>query len=246
MTNPIEREPHEPEIKVLSGPEILQQVSEEDLWRLMDTLTSHTHDAPKMIAQGVRSRAKEALMPLADIIGKSVPKAGDFVRRTAEVIYPHHTQKGEARWYLEKFKQDIAAGNTYILTVDGKVASTISVEEWRYKLKDGRSLYEFAKGVTLPEFEGHHYIDLVTAQAAASHMEKNPKAPFISVTKNPKVKRKCLASGFRELGIKEVNEMTNRLDRQRSEGSSDEDIAKRDAVWDREGYNAYLLDPEAS
>lgn len=230
----------ESNIEIISGSQILARLSQEQIRRFSDILSKHNFDAPPIPAQKIRMRAREALdATVGDHLGKHFKGALNH-------LHPAKTRNQESQETFEGFMKNIAEGNTFVLLVNGEPAATASLQEYRFQLKDGRKVYEVAKAVTLPEFEGKKLGGRIMKVAFDAIREKYPDAPVMLITKNEKMKRKYRKLGWKELDIRELNSTFNRLEQQRAQGITDDERAKRDAGWDYFGYRLFLFDPAIS
>lgn len=227
----------ESNIEIISGPQILERLSKEQIRRFSDILSQHNFDAPPIPAQKIRMRVRETLdTSIGSHLGKHFQTALDH-------LHPAKTRNQESQETFEELIKNIAEGNAFILLINGEPAATASLQKYRFKLKDGRELYEVAKAVTFPEFEGKKLGGRIMKVAFDAIREKYPDAPVMLITKNEKMKRKYRKLGWKELDIRELNATFNRLEQQRAQGMTDDERVKRDAGWDRYGYRLFLFDP---
>lgn len=230
----------ESNIEIISGPQILERLSKEQIRQFSDILSQHNFDTPPIPAQKIRMRARETIDAA---IGGHL---GEHFKAALNHLHPARTRNQESQETFDGFMQNIAEGNAFVLLVNGEPAATASLQKYRFQLKDGREVYEVAKAVTFPEFEGRKLGGRIMKVAFDSIREKYPDAPVMLITKNEKMKRKYRKLGWRELDIRGMNATFNRLEQQRAQGITDDERVKRDAGWDRYGYCLFLFDPAIS
>lgn len=168
---------------------------------------------------------------------------GKHLKKALDHLHPARTRNQESQETFEGLMKNIAEGNAFVLFVNGEPSATASLQKYRFQLKDGREVYEVAKAVTFPEFEGKKLGGRIMKVAFDTIREKYPDAPVMLITKNEKIKRKYRKLGWKELDIRGMNETFNRLEQQRAQGITDDERIRRDAGWDHYGYRLFLFDP---
>ena len=169
---------------------------------------------------------------------------GKFSARALRMIHPSPTRAQQTKGAGAVLKENIAAGNTFLVTVNGKPASMASIHKYLMKMQDGRDVYEVEKEVTLPRFEGHKLAKQVSRAAFEEIRQRYPDAPVMAITKNEKIKTKYRKLGWEELDIRQVTARFNRVEVARQHGYTDEQLRQFDEGWDREGYRLFLFDPK--
>lgn len=215
--------------QILKGTEILEHLSEDDLRAFMEALTDSTYDKPDLPMHEARMKIKNVLSQFP------------WAQNLAQKLHPW-TKKEQVDGALAKFKENIAAGNAFVQMRDGKPIRTLSLEQYRFKMKDGRQPMEIAKVVTMPEFRNQPFSRKLLKIVMEALREKGTNTPVMSISKNPTVQEMLKKRGFEELRLEQVNDRFNRIESLKAQGLSDEKIKRLEELWDQEGYRLYLLD----
>lgn len=195
----------------------------------MTHLRENTRTPPKMIGEHIRMKLRELFENTFGLENKNA----------LHKLYPYRTLKKGVDRGVKELKEDLSRGDVFLTLVNGEPASLGCIEKFHYDYKDGRPVYELAKGVTLPKFKWGKLNKKNTDMRFEEIRKRHPDSPIMFYTRSEALKKRYrLLSQWEEIGEHGVLEQFN-VGRE----VTPEEIAALKKECAETGYTAFLFDP---
>lgn len=225
--------PRKLEISDLDRPEMVA---------LVQNLIEHTATKGNIRAARIREKIKDGLATVRGRVGRVCPnlEGTEIWDKVMQRVYPAYTMKDLFEENMRSVRRMVEQGQVFGIEVDGKLVA-ISAYRKLGDNPDGREIYELTKASTLQAFRGRHFGDLINQEILREISTRSPEALITTVTANPGLKAKLMATGmvkeFSLLAPDHIAELT------RAKINDPDEVNRMEFEI---GSRIYLYDPKAA
>lgn len=179
--------PRKLEIADLDRPEMVS---------LVQNLIEHTATKGNIRAARIREKIKDGLATIHSKVNQVCPHLGKppIWDKVMQRVYPAYTMKDLFEGNMRSVRRMVEQGQVFGIEVDGELVAISAYRKFGDN-PDGREIYELTKASTLTQFRGRHFGDLINQEILKEISARSPEALITTVTANPGLKAKLMATG---------------------------------------------------